>query len=277
MGKCKNIECYNNTEDKKIYCSLSCRNYYVNKYIRNYSDVSKTLHNKGKKEYFLNPKICPKCKNKISYKKRRNTFCSKNCAFSDNNINRNGLKYNITEEGLKNLRKSACENLNGVDYKLSEIARLKYEKSPKNCLNCLEPLDYNNRNKRKFCSDICRRKYGRKDRDAYLNYKEDTKFKFNLADYPSEFDFSLIEKHGWYAPSNSRKPNISGVSRDHMLSVREGFQLDIEPKLLSHPANCRLMIHNENISKNKKSVLTKEELIDRINKWFIKYEKVTLA
>jgi len=54
------------------------------------------------------------------------------------------------------------------------------------------------------------------------------------------------------------------VSRDHMLSVKEGFELGIDPKLLSHPANCELMVHNDNISKNKKSSITLEELLERI-------------
>lgn len=58
-----------------------------------------------------------------------------------------------------------------------------------------------------------------------------------------------------------------------MLSVREGFELGIDPKLISHPANCRLMIHNENVSKNKKSIITLEELLDRIEKFEQKYKK----
>ena len=49
-----------------------------------------------------------------------------------------------------------------------------------------------------------------------------------------------------------------------MLSVREGFELGIDPKLLSHPANCKLMIHNENVSKNKKSSISLDDLIKRI-------------
>jgi hypothetical protein len=36
------------------------------------------------------------------------------------------------------------------------------------------------------------------------------------------------------------KHNLGGVSRDHMIAVRDGFNLGIDPKLLSHPANCKL-------------------------------------
>lgn len=52
-----------------------------------------------------------------------------------------------------------------------------------------------------------------------------------------------------------------------MLSVREGFELGIDPKLISHPANCRLMKHTDNISKNKKSVITVEELLEKIKEF----------
>ena len=102
--------------------------------------------------------------------------------------------------------------------------------------------------------------------DEYQKYKQDCLFKFNLADYPEHFDFSLIEKYGWYSPTN-KKNNLEGVSRDHMLSVREGFELGIDPKLISHPANCRLMKHTDNISKNKKSVITVEELLEKIKEF----------
>ena len=85
-------------------------------------------------------------------------------------------------------------------------------------------------------------------------------------------NFSLVREHGWYSPTN-KNDNLSGVSRDHMFSVREGFEMDIDPKIISHPANCRLMIHTDNISKNKKSTITIEELLDRIKKFDNKYRR----
>ena len=47
--KCKNIECQNETKGKNLYCSLTCRNVYVNKYMRNYDKVS-DFHQKKKQE-----------------------------------------------------------------------------------------------------------------------------------------------------------------------------------------------------------------------------------
>jgi hypothetical protein len=55
------------------------------------------------------------------------------------------------------------------------------------------------------------------------------------------------------------------------LSVREGFEMGIDPQIISHPANCRLMIHNENISKNKRSDITIEELLEKITIFESKY------
>lgn len=84
------------------------------------------------------------------------------------------------------------------------------------------------------------------------------------------FDFSIIEKYGWYSPSNKRN-NLGGVSRDHIYSVMEGFKNNIDSKILSHPANCQLMIHNDNISKGNKSSITLEELLEKIKEWDKKY------
>ena len=96
------------------------------------------------------------------------------------------------------------------------------------------------------------------------------KFNFNLASYPEEFDFSLIEKVGWYSPTN-KKNNLGGVSRDHILSVKFGFINDVDPKIIAHPANCQLLPHNENISKNHRSHISLEDLLIRIESWNQKY------
>jgi hypothetical protein len=67
---------------------------------------------------------------------------------------------------------------------------------------------------------------------------------------------------------------LSGVSRDHLYSILDGYTNKIDPKLLSHPANCRIMVHNGpngNNSKNSKSSITLEELKIRINIWTKKY------
>lgn len=113
-------------------------------------------------------------------------------------------------------------------------------------------------------------------RPALVNYRSDCSFKFNLADYPSEFDFTLIEQFGWYRAKN-RGDNPNGISRDHLVSVKYGFDNNIDPKIISHPANCQLIRHNENVSKGIKCKISLEQLLEKINYWNNKYSTLVKA
>lgn len=124
--------------------------------------------------------------------------------------------------------------------------------------------------KRHFCSDECLKNWKRRNQIGLKKYRTECQFTFALNQYPEEFDFTLIEKYGWYKASNHGN-NLNGISRDHMYSVYDGFINNIDPKTISHPANCKLMQHTENSSKHNKSSITLEELLDRIKKWNKKY------
>ena len=117
----------------------------------------------------------------------------------------------------------------------------------------------------------CANKSRRRKDGSLIAYRQACVFKFALNDYPDEFDFSLIEKYGWYRPKN-RGNNLNGISRDHMVSVRYGFDNDIDPEIISHPANCQLMRHKENVSKHIYCEITLEELQERIEVWNNKYK-----
>jgi hypothetical protein len=260
--RCKNINCENETNGKNTYCSLSCRNIFVNKYLRNYDKVSNTFKKKKEErenEYFKNPKYCKECDKVIPYDKNSNDFCNRSCRTSFINKNRDVNWGDKISESIKSYIKS-----NGVFGCLTKSIKV-----DKICINCNNI--FNSKNK-KFCTKKCRIDYNRSNMDEYKKYKLDSIFKFSLKDYPQEFDFKLVEDYGWYSPSNKNN-NLTGVSRDHMLSIREGFELGIDPSIISHPANCKLMIHNENISKNKKSSISLEELLKRIENWNNKYKK----
>ena len=97
-------------------------------------------------------------------------------------------------------------------------------------------------------------------------YRYECQFKFSLNEYPGKFDFSLVEKYGWYKASN-RGNNPTGVSRDHMISVDYGWKNNILSEIISHPANCQLLPHNENLEKKEKCSITIEELYDRMKNW----------
>ena len=87
---------------------------------------------------------------------------------------------------------------------------------------------------------------------------------------PEEFDFELIKRYGWYKAKNHGN-NLTGISRDHMVSIKYGFEHNVDPKIISHPANCKLMIHSENVRKYNKCSITLEELLVRIENWNKKY------
>lgn len=261
--KCKNIECENETIGKRIYCSLTCRNVFVNKYLRNYDKVSDTSKQKKKEKedvYLLNPKLCKQCGEFIPFDKKRNNFCGHSCLAKYSNPTRNVTWGNKISNSIhKYLISNGIREIGKVG--LYDII----------CKGCGEVFT-KKRNDIRYCTSQCRRNFKRKNMDGYQRYRQDTNFKFSLNDYPDEFDFSLIEKYGWYSPSN-KKNNLDGVSRDHLISVREGYELGIDPNLLSHPANCRLIKHTDNISKNSKSIITIDELLERIKIFEIKYGK----
>ena len=260
--KCKNIECQNETLGKRVYCSLTCRNIFVNKYLRNYDKVSDTFRQKKKEnegKYLENPKKCLHCDTIIPFNVRNNDYCNHSCFAKETNGER---EYTWGNKISKSIHKYLIKNGIKEEGKIGI-----YDISCKGCENIFQRERYDIR----YCSSECREIFRRKNMNEYQKYRLDANFKFNLKDYSDEFDFSLVKEHGWYSPTNKNN-NLDGVSRDHMFSVREGFEKGVDPKIISHPANCRLMIHTENISKNKKSFITIEELLDRIEKFEKKYK-----
>lgn len=105
---------------------------------------------------------------------------------------------------------------------------------------------------------------------SFKYYQSQCKFKFALNYYPNEFDFELVKIYGWYSAKN-HGGNLSGVSRDHIISARYGFDNNIDSKIIAHPANCQLLIHNENSRKHTKCGMTIEQLLEKIQQWNIKY------
>ena len=103
-------------------------------------------------------------------------------------------------------------------------------------------------------------------KDAFRN---NCAFKFSIKTYPEWFaeGIKLIKELGWYSTPGSNKngiKNILGVSRDHIYSISDGFKNNIDPRIISHPANCRLISHKENQRKHSNSSITLEELKERI-------------
>jgi hypothetical protein len=186
--------------------------------LRNYDKVSDAFKQKKKekeKRYLENPKKCLHCDNIIPYDFRDNNHCNHSCFASESNIKRkvtwgDKISKSIHEYLIKNGIKE--EGKVGV-YDI-------------NCKGC-GIIFQKNRNDLSYCSIECRKNFRRRNMDEYQKYRLDSNFNFNLSDYPDEFDFSLIEKYGWYSPTN-KKNNLNGVSRDHMFLLLKFFLHSIE-------------------------------------------------
>lgn len=141
-----------------------------------------------------------------------------------------------------------------------------------NCLFCGHSVK---RKDHKFCSISCAVRYRNKDKDqeSLAYYRNLCRFTFDIYDYPEEFDFNLIDTFGWYSPVN-RGNNLRGISKDHLVSVKFGWENKIDPKIISHPANCQLVKQSKNASKNYRCSITLKELTQRIYNWNIKYGAV---
>ncbi len=129
--KCKNIECENETVKNKIYCSLTCRNIFVNKNLIDYNKVSNTFQRKRKereKKYLKNPKKCLHCNAIIPYKSKENNYCNHSCFASGTNAKRQVtwgnkisesihkylVKNGIKEEGKVGLYDIKCKGCGNV-------------------------------------------------------------------------------------------------------------------------------------------------------------------
>lgn len=204
--------------------------------------------------------VCETCGNKFQveerekqYPKKERYFCSVSCSCKySSNINKKVKVKKIKEKRLKYIQ----EHNIGIKYDYI-------------CKNC--NIDFQHKDKNRiFCSMKCRRDYDRKRMTDKRIYESLSSFKFSLSDFPDEFDFNLIKEHGWYQASN-RGDNLTGVSRDHMYSVKKGFENNIPPYYISHPANCKLLIHTENFKKLDFCSITLDELVERVNNWNEKY------
>jgi hypothetical protein len=166
-------------------------------------------------------------------------FCGSSCSATFNNKGRV-----VTEEQKQKVRE-----------KLTKPKKEKVVKQ-RNCRFCYENVIIE---KHKIICDNCKINF-------YKFYKPLCVFEFDITEYKNKFDLESVKNNGWYSPKNKGN-NLKGVSKDHMYSVRDGFINKIDPKIIKHPANCQLLLHSENNSKNYNSSITIEELMERIKNW----------
>jgi len=104
---------------------------------------------------------------------------------------------------------------------------------------------------------------------SFSNYGTLCAFRFNVYNFPNLFNLSLISQCGWYHSTL----NQNGICKDHRLSVRDGFNQNIDPRMIAHPINCELMQCSKNASKGRNSSITKEQLEREISIWELSQKK----
>ena len=241
---------------KGYFCNIVCKNRF--NFIKARKGHIIKLREKQKKEFENEQNteyICELCKKtyllKDGYTKR---FCSIHCSKSFSSIKSKEEKNRKISLKLRKVSERKCE----VCGKLI----LKKNKSGL-CKKCFDE-------KKRIERYLLAQNKEQLNRISYLDYRRRCKFKFSIKKYSNEFDIDLIRKFGWYSAKN-RGNNLNGVTRDHMYSVMEGFINNVDPGIISHPANCKLMLQPENSSKHVKSSITLEELKERIKIWDQKY------
>lgn len=229
--------------------------------------------------YEASPKLCKKCSGPLTFRQRKNQFCSLRCHISTANRRTKRRLVPLTEEerlARKRLHdaRSRTKKRGGRPPRVPRFLPPKayytsqYDWTPvRSCADCGR---FHRETAKKYCSACS---------PNIRHYRSRASFKFNVYEYPDEFDLNLVTSLGWYSPTgrngkNRTHLNLNGASRDHLFTVSDGFHLGVDPTLLAHPANCEVVSHAENSSKaRRRSRITLEELHRRIAEWETKYGK----
>ena len=190
---------------------------------------------------------CTNCKIQIKGYERK-TFCSRSCAASYNN------RHSVPTRKYGPAPKDS----------LSKIERARAKRWTSNIDGPYSPL-FNNVCKK--CKDKSLGRYSRKYCISHSNlYSYNQRalycFSFCLSDYPSLFNFALLEEYGMRSKSNP-----DGVVRDHRISVADAIKQNYDPYYIRHPINCKLMLHRDNSKKHTTSSITYDKLIEEVNEW----------
>lgn len=235
------------------FCSIDCSSSYL----------SKVIKERNHSKYLKNPKLCTNCQNVISYEyKNTNKFCSRSCAGKYNNSKKDWTKIRT---GPKPTKKIKSYSIKKVKTKKNHFDGAPFSKIYLCTCKITGIKWYSPTIKTIHHSAI----------DSKRLYSYQCRFKFSISQFGDWFHYSseLIEKHGWYSAAN-RGNNLNGCSRDHLYSISDGFKNNINPEIISHPANCQIKTHKENQSKKSNSSITLDQLFERIEKFESMYGEV---
>ncbi len=216
---------------------------------------------------------------KLTYSKR---FCSKSCHA------KYAHKFSLTKEAYE---KTLATLKIKKEQKEKEILKSRKSYNCENCGKLVTPENYFGTGR--FCCRSCANKIGSKlanteekrkeksntikntfeDKGIYNNKTEKElyylkcEFKFNSNLYQYIIGNNLLKTYKWF--NSSYNPN--GVVKDHRISRIYGWENKINPNLISHPANCEIMLQITNAFKSGNCSITVKELKEAIKEWDMKY------
>jgi hypothetical protein len=215
------------------------------------SSVQNRCTRLGVKKIPIKEHICNNCGNTfLGYVREKRKFCSNHCSNSFSNKNRK-----LTLE----TKKKISDKLKNKTTKKNSLVKNSEKNNEITIRKCRFCKIENITTPRNIICETCRFNY-------YKFYRPSCEFNFNIKENEEKFDMKLVENYGWYSPTN-KGDNLNGVSKDHMYSVRDGFINKVDPEIIKHPANCRLILHKENNIKKFNSIISLEELEERIKNW----------
>lgn len=207
--------------------------------------VEKKLDFKKKNNKFCDDLICKKKSFSIGGQSNKNKIKILKCENCEKffSVGKTSWKLKVCPDCKKDIKNKRCL----VYFRKCWICK-KYFTTKNACENRLIS------EKKYICSECVENKE---------NYYKQSQFKFSLSEFPDKFDLSLFKSEGVYHPIM----NPNGISRDHIIPISWGYLNKIDPKIISHPANCELMKHKENQAKGKKIIFSLNELLEKIKNW----------
>lgn len=252
LGKFGNLNSLNKMKKGHLQACQRGRQQYVNN-----REIEKQQH---MQKWIIEQHKCENCGEVMTKYYGSGRFCSRSCA----------NKRSHSEE----TKKKISESMKNVDITPLHKGGYKQRTTEEGvnpsvtfCRFCGNIIQNNNK---AFCNNSCKTSFYRANLTNKKAYWGLCKFTFNLSLYPKYFDMQLIIRYGMYSASN-RGNNLNGVSRDHLFSVKQGFVLGVDPYYISHPANCKLVLHKTNQKKNDKCSISIQELIKRVEQFNLHY------
>lgn len=188
--------------------------------------------------------LCAVCDNRVTYnimKKEHHTYCSQKCSMADMG-KLLGVGNTSQLASVKAKKKQSARAKYGVDNvsKATEIRQIIREKAIKRW----EP----------FWNGISHEgKYQYLEKVGYLTDR-------NYRRHKDILDPQRLRSHQWHL--------------DHIFSKSDGFRYNVDPALIAHPANLRIISGSANSSKNFRSEISLQVLLERIEEWNLIHSSV---